>query len=142
MSALARPVNVHETAPASAGQIMAMAAAVAQELSERWPFAVVRLRVALSGPLCRNGAWEPVVQAVTLGLSGIVDFEERARIDAVLGLQHRMMAIRLSGRKLVAFHPARDLQFRLDAFGAWVDGLRVDAVGADGRLLGSVERVL
>ncbi len=141
MNALARSTFVQPAALASTGSIMAMAAVVAQELSERWPFAIARLRVALSGPLCRSGAWEQAVQEVTLGLSGIVDGTDAARIDGVLALQSRMMAIRLAGRKLVAFHPARDLQFRQDAFGDWVDSLRVEAIGADGCVLGCVERV-
>ena len=141
MNALARHTLVQDTALISSGQIMAMAGAVAQELSERWPFAVTRLRVSISGPVCR-GAWEPIVEAVLLGLSGIVDGDSAARVNGALGLQRRMMAIRLSGRKLVAFHPARDLDFSLGAFGGWADRLRVEALGSDGSVLGSVERVL
>jgi len=141
MNALAHPL-VQETALASPGQIMAMAGAVAQELSARWPFEVTRVRVSLAGPVCRSGAWEPIVQAVLLGLSGIVDGDSTTRVDGALGFQRRMMAVRLAGRKLVSFHPARDLDFSLGAFGGWADRLRVDALGGDGRVLGSVERVL
>ena len=141
MSALARHVNVHETAHASVGQIMAMAASVAQELSERWRFDVTRLRVSLAGAVYQSGRQERVIEALLLGLSGIVD-SNSARAANVLALQQRMMAIRLSGRKIVAFHPARDLQFRLDGLGSWMDCLRVEAWGNGGRLLGSVERVL
>ena len=141
MNALAHPF-VPESALASPGQIMAMAGDVAQELSARWPFEVTRLRVSLAGPVCRSGAWQPIVEAVLLGLSGIVDGDSAARINGALSLQRRMMAIRLAGRKLVAFHPARDLDFSLGAFGGWADRLRVDALGGDGRVLGSVERAL
>jgi len=142
MNALARNAFDQPAALASSGSIMAMAAAVAQELSERWPFAVARLRVSLGGPLSRGDAWEAAAQQVTLGLSGIVDGDERPRVDGVLALQSRMMAIRLAGRKLVAFHPARDLRARQDSLSDWVDCLRVEAVGADGSVLGSVERVI
>ena len=142
MNALARNAFVQPAALASSGSIMAMAAAVAQEVSERWPFAVARLRVSLAGPLSRSGSWESAVREVTLGLSGIVDGDEASRAAGALALQSRMMAIRLGGRKLVAFHPARDLHFRQDALSDWVDCLRVEAVSAKGDVLGSVERVL
>jgi hypothetical protein len=66
-------------------------------------------------------AWNcsaPVRKALTSGLSGIMDgAADASKIAGVFALQERMMAVRLAGRKLVAFHPDRDLKCSPERFG-------------------------
>jgi len=42
---------------------------------------------------------------------------DASKIAGVFALQERMMAVRLAGRKLVAFHPDRDLKCSPECFG-------------------------
>jgi hypothetical protein len=52
-----------------------------------------------------------------------------------------MMAVRLAGRKLVAFHPDRDLKFTPERFGFLPDRLRVSVWSTTGKLVGKTERL-
>jgi hypothetical protein len=122
--------------------IMRMAASVAQEISLKWPFAAARLRLELVGAPRGADRQSAVGKALSLGLSGIVDGTNAARkVAGVFALQQRMMAVRLAGRKLVAFHPDRDLKFTPERFGFLPDRLRVNVWSATGTLVGSTERL-
>jgi hypothetical protein len=134
------PQNKEESAlPAD---IMRMAASIAQEISVKWPFAAARLRLELLGAPRRSDRQSAVGHALSLGLSGIVDASADARkVAGVFALQTRMMAVRLAGRKLVAFHPDRDLKFTPERFGFLPDRLRVSVWSATGRLVGKTERL-
>jgi hypothetical protein len=122
--------------------IMRMAASIAQEISEKWPFAAARLRLELVGAPRRPDRQSAVGEALSLGLSGIVDGSKDARkVAGVFALQDRMMAVRLAGRKLVAFHPDRDLKFTPERFGFLPDRLRVGVWSATGKLVGRTERL-
>ena len=87
--------------------------------------------------ICNRRSARPL----TLGLSGIVDGAADARkIAGVFVLQDRMMAVRLIGRKLVAFHPDRDMKLNPERFGFLADRMRVSVWSANGKLVGKTER--
>jgi hypothetical protein len=62
------------------------------------------------------------------------------KIAGVFVLQDRMMAVRLIGRKLVAFHPDRDMKLNPERFGFLADRMRVSVWSANGKLVGKTER--
>jgi hypothetical protein len=122
--------------------IMRMAASIAQEISLKWPFAAARLRLELLGAPRGVDRQSAIGRALSLGLSGIVDGTGQPRkVAGVFALQQRMMAVRLAGRKLVAFHPDRDLKFTPERFGFLPDRLRVGVWSATGTLVGRTERL-
>jgi len=122
--------------------IMAMAASLADEVAEKWPFMAARLRMDVFGAVGHSDLSTAIGKAVTLGLSGIVDSAAEPRKTAgIFTLQQRMMAVRLVGRKLVAFHPDRDLTFILTRRGGLIDRVRLRVWSADGALVGQAERM-
>jgi hypothetical protein len=143
MNAALRPPPAPDHEYAVAAGIMAMAASIAQEICEKWPFAAARLRVELSGAMGCPERRLAVGRALTLGLSGIVDSASDTRKAAfAFALQERMMAVRLSGRKLVAFHPDRDLRFRPERSELPIGALRANVWSADAKLIGSTARFM
>jgi hypothetical protein len=134
------PGRHHEqTLPAG---IMAMAGSIAQEISEKWPFTVARLGLELFGLPGYPDRQSAVGRALTLGLSGIVDGAADARrLAGVFALQERMMAVRLAGRKLVAFDPKRDVKFSPEHFGFLPGRICVSVWSTNREWLGRAERL-
>jgi hypothetical protein len=142
MNILPKSLLVQDNEWALSADIMRIAASIAQEISEKWPFAVARLRLELFGALGRPDLQSAIGKALTLGLSGIVDGAADARkIAGIFALQDRMMAVRLVGRRLVAFHPGRDLQFRPGRLCVSADRLRASVWSTKGELVGKTERL-
>jgi hypothetical protein len=142
MNALAASRRLQDHDLALSADIMRMAASIAQEISVKWPFAVARLRLELLGAPRRPDWPSAAGRALSLGLSGIVDGNaDASKVAGVFALQNRMMAVRLVGRKLVAFHPDRDLKFSPERFGFLPDRLRVSVWSAAGKLVGKTERL-
>ncbi len=139
LSAKSSPVPDDPYAPLAG--MMEMAASMAQEISGKWPFAAARLRLELSGAGGNPARQTALGRALTLGLSGIVNGTVDARkIASVFALQEKMMAVRLSGRKLVAFHPDRDMSFSPERSEFPAGRVRLGVWSANGKLLGRIER--
>jgi len=133
--------DIRSNGPILSAGIMAMAASLADEIAEKWPFMAAHLRLDVFGAVGHSYLHEAIGKAATLGLSGIVDGAADARkIAGIFALQHRMMAVRLAGRKLVAFHPDRDLKFILTRRGGLADRVRVSVWSTEGALVGQAER--
>jgi hypothetical protein len=142
MNVLAASRLVPDPDEALPADIMAMAASMAQEISEKWPFTVARLGLELFGADRRPDRRSAAGRALSLGLSGIVDGAGCARKRAgVFALQQRMMAVRLAGRKLVAFDPDRDLKFSPERSGFAPGRIRVSVWSTGRTLLGTTERL-
>jgi len=92
--------DIRSNGPILSAGIMAMAASLADEIAEKWPFMAAHLRLDVFGAVGHSYLHEAIGKAATLGLSGIVDGAADARkIAGIFALQHRMMAVRLAGRK-------------------------------------------
>ena len=129
----------HQAIPETTG----LACSIGREMAERWPHAIGRIRIALSGGLTAPRDRGATGEAFMLGLSGLTERRSDPRkVAAIFALNARMMAIRLNGRTLVAFTPDRDIRFGAEFEGRPAGGVRASAWSPGGQLLGVVERVL
>jgi len=143
MKATFKPFLVQDAERPAPSETAALACAIGREMARRWPHAVARIRIALSGALAAPQARDATGEAFLCGLSGLAErgLDPRKRA-AILALNSRMMAIRLQGRTLVAFTPDRDIAFTAET-GGWSAGrVRASAWSARGQFLGTVERML
>ena len=135
--------SLDESELAVPAAIMETAASIAQEISEKWPFCVARLRVELLGAPIRPELRSAIAEALTLGLSGHVHGTADARkIAGIFALQQRMKAIRLAGRWMIAFHPGRDLQVLSDQQRSSGCNVRATVFAANGQFIGQAERAI
>ena len=141
MKATFKPFFVQDAERPAISETTELAGSIGRELAERWPYAIARIRIALSGALISPVDRRATGEAFVLGLSGLAEHRCDARkVAGILALNSRMMAIRLNGRTLVAFTPDRDISFTSES--EWLSASRVQA-GAwspSGQLLGVVER--
>jgi hypothetical protein len=115
-----------------------MAASVAAEFLEKWPFAIVHLQVRLNGFGALKAAAMSADDIVTLGLAGLTNCDS-TRIPSILALQNRLMAVRLAGQRLVAFCPQRDFRHVPESWDRR-GSLQAMAFAVDGRLIAKLER--
>ena len=142
MKATFKPLFVQDAERPAISETTELACSIGRELAQRWPYAIARIRIALSGAPISPVDRRAIGEAFMLGLSGLTGRGADARkVAGILALNRKMMAIRLNGRTLVAFTPDRDISFTSES--DWLSASRVEA-GAwspGGQLLGLVERV-
>lgn len=142
MTAFCRPDPSRDVDHLLSAQIMETACSVAQELSKNWPFSVARISVVLPADLARPDKRPVVGRALALGLSGVGAAAGEMQVMGVLALQRNMMAIRLAGRTLVAFHPDRDVTYRSEPPHDLAGRMHSSAWSVGGRFIGSAVRPL
>jgi hypothetical protein len=143
MKATFKPFLVQDAEHQAISETTGLACSIGREMAERWPHAIGRIRIALSGGLSAPRDRSATGEAFMLGLSGLTERRSDPRkVAAIFALNTRMMAIRLNGRTLVAFTPDRDIRFGAEFDGRLAGGVRASAWSPGGQLLGVVERVL
>lgn len=143
MEATFKPDFVQDAEHQAISETTGLACSIGREMAERWPHAIGRIRIALSGGLSAPKARGATGEAFMLGLSGLTGRgSDPRKVAAIFGLNARMMAIRLNGRTLVAFTPDRDIQYGAGFDGRLAGRVRAGAWSPGGELLGIVERVL
>jgi hypothetical protein len=143
MEATFKPFFVQDAEHRAIAATTGLACSIGREMAERWPHAIGRIRIALSGGLGAPRARGATGEAFLLGLSGLTGRgSDPRKVAAIFGLNARMMAIRVNGRTLVAFTPDRDIRFGADFDGQLAGRVRAGAWSPGGDLLGIVERVL
>jgi hypothetical protein len=139
----AKPFFVQDVEHPAPPETTALACSIGHEMAQRWPHAIARIRIALSGSIAGHTDRDATGEAFLCGLSGLAERgSDPRKLAGILALNARMMAIRLNGRTLVAFTPDRDISFTA-VTGGWAAG-RVEARAwtARGQLLGIVQRIL
>jgi hypothetical protein len=143
MEATFMPFLVQDAEHQAISATTGLACSIGREMAARWPHAVGRIRIALSGGLDAPSVRGATGEAFMLGLSGLTGRgSDPRKVAAIFGLNARMMAIRLNGRTLVAFTPDRDIQYGPGFDGRLAGRVRAGAWSPGGELLGIVERIL
>jgi hypothetical protein len=141
MKATFKPIFVQDAEHQATSETIGLACSIGREMAERWPHAIGRIRIALSGSLAAPRDRRATGEAFMLGLSGLTGRRSDPRKAAdIFALNARMMAIRLNGRTLVAFTPDRDIRFAAEFEQAPAGVVCASAWSPGGQLLGVVER--